>query len=111
MAGASDSSIKQKIELDADLVQKEIDKHKSKLVSDEFWYYTERDVIKLSSSRFRSYLHNNNITKYYPSEDSGYLFIKKDADFIKHFDENRIKDFVLNDLQERSEIDAFELCK
>jgi uncharacterized protein YuzE len=110
VAGVADSKIKNKIELPSELVEAEIQKHKSKLSTDEFWYYTDNDAIRLSSSRFRNYLHNNNISKYYPSADSGYLFIKKDTNFIKEFDEKRIKDFVLNDLEERSEIDAFELC-
>jgi len=110
VAGVADSKIKSKLDLPSELVESEIQKHKSKLSTDEFWYYTEKDAIKLSSSRFRNYLHNNNISKYYPSADSGYLFIKKDTNFIKEFDEKRIKDFVLSDLEERSEIDAFELC-
>lgn len=110
VAGVADSKIKGKLDLPSELVESEIQKHKSKLSTDEFWYYTDNDAIKLSSSRFRNYLHNNNISKYYPSADSGYLFIKKDTNFIKEFDEKRIKDFVLSDLEERSEIDAFELC-
>ena len=110
VAGISDSKIKSKIELNPDLVEKEIEKHKSKLSNDEFWYYTEKEVIKLASFRFKKYLENNNITKYYPSEDGGFLFIKKDSNFIKEFNENRIKDFTLNNLLDRSEIDAYELC-
>ena len=111
MAGSSDSSIIQKHDLPSEKVAKEIEKHKAKLVEDEFWYYTEKDVIKLSSSRYKNYLHNNNISKYYPGdEEGGYQFIKKDLDFIKIFDPSRIKDFVLSDLELKGEIDAFELC-
>ena len=110
VAGISDSKIKNKLEINPDLVEKEIEKHKSKLSTEEFWYYTDKEVIKLASFRFKKYLENNNITKYYPSEDGGFLFIKKDSNFIKEFNENRIKDFTLNDLLNRSEIDAYELC-
>lgn len=110
VAGISDSKIKSKIEISPDLVDKEIDKHKSKLSTDEFWYYTDKDVIKLATFRFKKYLENNNISKYYPSEDGGFLFIKKDSNFIKEFNENRIKDYTLSDLLDRGEIDAYELC-
>jgi hypothetical protein len=110
VAGISDSKIKSKIELSPDLVEKEIEKHKSKLSTDEFWYYTEKEVIKMATFRFKKYLENNNVSKYYPSEDSGFLYIKKDNNFIKEFNENRIKDFTLNDLLQRGEIDAYELC-
>lgn len=88
----------------------EIEKHKADLVTDEFWYYTEKEVIKLATFRFLTYLENNNITKYYPNSEGGSLFIKKDNNFIKEFNENRIKDFTLSDLRHRGEIDAFELC-
>ena len=110
VAGISDSKIKNKIELNPELVDAEIEKHKSKLSTDEFWYYTEKEVIKMATFRFKKYLENNNITKYYPSVDSGFLFIKKDNNFIKEFNENRVKDFTLNDLLDRSEIDAYEMC-
>tara|TARA_R110002020_G_scaffold324685_1_gene540325 strand:- start:192 stop:2519 length:2328 start_codon:yes stop_codon:yes gene_type:complete len=107
LAGGNINKIK---DVDPDKLALEVEKHKADLVEDEFWYYTENDAIKLSSSRFKTYLESNNISKYYPSADSGFLFIKKDSNFIKEFDENRIKDFTLNDLLNRSEIDAFELC-
>ncbi len=110
-AGADTSAIRNKVEdLPEENLKAEIAKHSEKLIENEFWYYTENEAIKLSSSRFKNYLGNNNVSKYYPNEDSGFLFIKKDSNFIKEFDENRIKDFVLNDLQQRSEIGAFELC-
>jgi len=94
----------------SEALELEIEKHKADLVTDEFWYYTEKEVIKMATFRFLNYLENNNITKYYPSADSGYLYIKKDNNFIKEFNENRIKDFTLTDLRKRGEIDAFELC-
>jgi hypothetical protein len=91
-------------------LEAEIEKHKADLVTDEFWYYTEKEVIKLATFRFLNYLENNNITKYYPNSEGGSLFIKKNNNFIKEFNENRIKDFTLSDLRSRGEIDAFELC-
>tara|TARA_R110002153_G_scaffold90976_1_gene221776 strand:- start:6 stop:2345 length:2340 start_codon:yes stop_codon:yes gene_type:complete len=91
-------------------LKKEIEKHENDLKSDEFWFYTEKEVIKMATFRFLNYLENNNITKYYPSADSGYLYIKKDNNFIKEFNENRIKDFTLTDLRKRGVIDAFEMC-
>jgi hypothetical protein len=107
IAGVSVSSIEGVTD---DALKLEIDKHKSDLKKDEFWYYTEKEVIKMATFRFLNYLENNNISKYYPSAESGYLYIKKDDNFIKEFDENRIKDFTLSDLRQRGIIDAFEMC-
>ena len=111
ISGAKDEAIKNRFkDLPVESVELEIEKHKDNLSNDEFWYYTEKEVIKMATFRFKTYLQSNNISKYYPSADSGYLFIKKDNNFIKEFDENRIKDFTLNDLETRGEVDAYELC-
>lgn len=111
VGGTDEKAIKSKYkDLPEEALQNEIERHKDQLKLDEFWYYTDNDVIKMATFRFKTYLESNNISKYYPSDNSGYLFIKKDKNFINEFDENRIKDFTLNNLLERGEIEAFELC-
>ena len=92
-------------------LQLEFDKHKSDLKTDEFWFYNEKNNIKLATFRFLKYLENNDISKFFPSKESNsFLFIKQDNDFISEFGESRIKDFTLSDLRGRGLIDAFELC-
>jgi hypothetical protein len=111
IAGESVDKIKGKI-TDIDFVQikKEFEKHKQDLKQDEFWYYTEKEQIRLATYRFMQYLEFNNIFKFYPDENSGtYLFVKNDKNFISVFEEPKIKDFVLSDLRLRGHIDAFEL--
>lgn len=94
---------------DEDL-EKEVSKHKETLKQDEFWYYTDSDAIKLATFRFLNYLENNQISKYYPDENSDtYLFIKKENNFVSEFGDSKIKDFTLTDLRNRGQIDAFEL--
>jgi len=111
VAGKSASSISNEIEgVDQKLLDKEIDKHKSNQKDDVFWYFTDNEVIKLDAYKYKGYLQHHNISKYYPDENSGYLFIKKDGNFIKEFNDNRIKDFVLEDLENRGEIEAYKLC-
>ena len=111
ISGTKEEAIKNRFKyINPDALALEIEKHKADLVTDEFWFYTEKEVIKLATFRFLNYLENNNITKYYPNSEGGSLFIKKDNNFIKEFNENRIKDFTLKDLRARGEIDAFELC-
>ena len=64
----------------------------------------------MATYRFKQYLENNNISKYYPDVNSDvYSFIKIDSNFISQFGETKIKDFTLGDLQKRGAIDAFEL--
>jgi len=111
IAGKNPTDISKEIEgVDAKLLDKEIEKHQSSQRDDVFWYFTENEVIKLDSYKYKGYLQHHNISKYYPDEDSGYLFIKKGGNFIKEFNDNRIKDFVLEDLEKRGEIEAYKLC-
>lgn len=111
LSGEKIDSIKSKIEgVDFEKLEKEVDKHSNELKNDEFWYYTEKNQIRLASFRFLTYLESNNIFKYYPDKESGtYLFVKSDNNFVSLFDANKIKDFTLNDLRNRGIIDAFEL--
>ena len=111
IAGENIEKIKPKLkDLDFEKVKAEFEKHKQDLKQDEFWYYTEKDQIRLATYRFLQYLENNNIFKFYPDENSGtYLFVKNDKNFINVFEEPKIKDFVLSDLRSRGCIDAFEL--
>ena len=111
IAGEKIEKLKPKLkDLDFEKVKAEFEKHKQDLKKDEFWYYTEKDQIKLATYRFLQYLENNNIFKFYPDENSGtYLFVKNDKNFISVFEEPKIKDFVLSELRERGCIDAFEL--
>jgi hypothetical protein len=111
VSGENVEKIKQKSkDLDFEKVKAEFEKHKSELNLEEFWYYTEKDQIKLATYRFLQYLEYNNIFKFYPDDDSGvYLFVKNDKNFISVFEEPKIKDFVLSELRKRGSIDAFEL--
>lgn len=111
LSGERLESIKTKVDdVDIDKLEKEVEKHSNELKTDEFWYYTEKNQIRLSSFRFLTYLETNNIFKYYPVKDSGtYHFVKISDNFVSLFNENKIKDFTLTDLRERGEINAFEL--
>lgn len=111
IAGEDVQRLKDRVkDIDFELVKKEFDIHKQDLKLDEFWYYTEKDQIRLATYRFMQYLEYNKIFKFYPDENSGtFLFVKNDKNFISVFEEPKIKDFVLSDLRSRGCIDAFEL--
>lgn len=112
IAGESIDKLKDKVkDIDFEKVQAEFERHKQDLKLDEFWFYTEKNQIRMASFRFLQYLENNNIFKFYPDADNSgaFLFVKNDKNFISVFEEPKIKDFVLSDLRERGCIDAFEL--
>ena len=111
VAGEPIEKLKDKFaDISKDAIIAEFEQHKQELKLDEFWYYTEKEQIRLATYRFMQYLEFNNIYKFYPDDNSGtFLFVKNDKNFISVFEEPKIKDFVLSDLRQRSHIDAFEL--
>jgi hypothetical protein len=111
IAGEGVDKAKNKIkDIDFDKIKAEFNKHQEDLKSEDFWYFTDKGVIKLATYRFLMYLENNNIFKFFPDKDSDtYTFVKNDNNFISVFEESKIKDFVISDLRERAEIEAFEM--
>jgi hypothetical protein len=111
IAGGNIDKLKNKIKgVDFEKVKEEFEKHKEDLKEDEYWFYTENDQIRLSKYRFKKYLEHNNIFKYYAdSEKDAYHFVKNDKNFISLFQETKIKDFTLEDLESRGQYEPYEL--
>jgi len=111
-----DTSQKEKIEKmvrsgksvkDIEKVYKDVDisRIKETLDIDEFWFYNDKGKVVLSTHKFKFWLEQNNFFKYYPSEQSNtFTFIKKDQNLLEETNEKRIKDYVLKNILERSNI-------
>lgn len=70
--------------------------------NDIFWKIGEKGQIKLIPHKFSSYLFKNNFMKFYPEETSNtFIFVRSDKNMIEHTTKDKIKDFVLTDLQNR----------
>lgn len=98
-SGKSKKEVQEKFpDVDVDLLRENID-------VDEFWYYTEKGKISLSTHKFKFWLEQNNFFKYYPSENSStFTFIKKDQNLLEETNSKRIKDYVLNNILSRDNI-------
>lgn len=78
---------------------------KESLDIDEFWYYTDKGQIKLSTHKFKFWLEQNNFFKFYPSDKSNtFTFIKKEQNLLEETSDKRIKDYVLNNILSRPNI-------
>lgn len=96
---------KPKKEIESKFKGIDISNIKEQLDIDEFWYYNEKNKIILSTHKFKFWLEQNNFFKYYPSESSStFTFIKKEQNLLEETNDKRIKDYVLNDILERSNI-------
>ena len=82
-----------------------IEKIKDNLDVDEYWYYDDKNKIRLQPHKYKFWLQQNNFFKYYPSEKSStYTFIKREQNLLEETNDKRIKDYVLSDIMERPNI-------
>lgn len=92
---------------DIEKVYKDVDisRIKETLDIDEFWFYNDKGKVVLSTHKFKFWLEQNNFFKYYPSEQSNtFTFIKKEQNLLEETNEKRIKDYVLKNILDRSNI-------
>jgi uncharacterized protein YuzE len=101
--------LKQFKEHDQDKIKAEIKTQAEEIDYDVFWDYDQNGKIKMNPYKFKNYIENKNIFKYYPSKEQGFTYIKKDDNFINEILTSEIKDLVLEDLDERGELQAWNL--
>jgi len=98
----SGKSVKEIEKLHKDI---DVSRIKENLDIDEFWYYNDKGKVVLSTHKFKFWLEQNNFFKYYPSAQSNtFTFIKKEQNLLEETNEKRIKDYVLKNILERSNI-------
>jgi hypothetical protein len=96
---------KNKKDIEKEFKEVDISKIRENIDIDEFWYYNDKGKIQLSIHKFKFWLEQNNFFKYYPSKNSNtFTFIKKEQNLLEETNEKRIKDYVLNNILERSNI-------
>ena len=98
-------------DLDPEKLEKEIEIQEQEIDKEEFWYYSN-DSLKLAPRRFKTFLENHKFFKFYPSgnEDKSFIFISKEDNFISPIIPTKIKDYVLEKLDDRGDFDAWDLC-
>lgn len=106
-SGKKNVDIKKRLEknnVKLDDVNDIVENIKNNLEVSEFWYYDDKNKIRLSPHKFKFYLEQNNFIKYFPTDSQTFTFIKKEQNLIEETNEKRIKDYVLEDLLNRPDI-------
>ena len=73
---------------------------KDTISTDVFWYFDKNGKCQLIHHKFKSYLEDNHIFKYYQNE-TGFFFVKIFENMVSIITPEQIKDFVLKDLHNR----------
>ena len=77
---------------------------KETLTVDEFWAISEKGKYYLVHHKFKQYIEQQSIFKYFPTEEGKHIFIQVHENKVEMITPERIKDIVLNDLFTRPEI-------
>lgn len=91
-------------ELKSEQVTQSLQQIKEKISINDFWNYDKNGKIKLSPHRFKYWLEQNNFFKYYPTNTSTFIFIHKEQNLLEETNDKRIKDFTLNHLLKREDV-------
>jgi hypothetical protein len=97
--GGSISQIKTKYK-DIENIELAVMGVKDTITTDEFWYYDKNGKCHLVHHKFKAYLEDNQIFKYYQNE-TGFFFVKIIENMVSIITPEQIKDFVLDDVHNR----------
>lgn len=95
-----DSIIKEFKEVDESV----LNSIKGELLVKDFWYYSKNGAVQLSPHQYKYWLQQNKFFKYYPTQNGAFTFIQKDQNILDETNEKLIKDFVLKELSNRTDI-------
>jgi hypothetical protein len=83
---------------------------KTELEHDDFWYVNEKNKIGVDLLKYKLFLERNGFKKHFPegAQKPNYLFIQSNK--VIETSIEKIKDFVLDYLIQRQEIDVWKYC-
>ncbi len=78
--------------------------------ADDFWYYDNKQKVKISPLKYKLFLEGNGFKKYYPDGGDKPTFVKIESNKVEVTSISKIKDFVLDYLAEEKEYKVWEYC-
>lgn len=83
---------------------------KEEMEHDDFWYVNEKNKISIDLLKYKLFLERNGFKKHFPAEAQKPNFIYIESNKVIETSTEKIKDFVLEYLVQRSEIDVWKHC-
>lgn len=83
---------------------------KQEVEADEFWYYNEKNQLKISPLKYKIFLESNGFKKYYPDGSDKPTFVKVESNKVEVTSISKIKDYVLDYLADLREFDVWNYC-
>lgn len=76
----------------------------------DFWYFDDKNKVKISPLKYKLFLEGNGFKKYYPDGSDKPTFVKVESNKVEVTSTARIKDFVLDYLADAKEFKVWEYC-
>lgn len=83
---------------------------KEEVEADDFWYYNDKNQLKISPLKYKLFLEGNGFKKYYPDGCDKPTFVKVESNKVEVTSISKIKDFVLDYLADEKEFKVWEYC-
>lgn len=77
------------------------EKVKENIVVDEFWTYDDKGKFVVVAHKFKRYIQNNFVFKYFPNKEADPVYVKINENKVSIITRNHIKDMVLKELETR----------
>jgi hypothetical protein len=78
--------------------------------NEDFWFYDDKENVKLDALKFKLFLERNGFKKYFPNEAQRPTWVRVVSNKVKETSVEKIKDFVLDYLMDRAQFDVWSYC-
>jgi len=78
--------------------------------AEDFWFINEKNKISVNPLKYKFFLERNGFKKHFPNESEKPQFVSITSNKVKLTSTSKIKDFVLDYLMERKELDVWNYC-
>lgn len=77
---------------------------------EDFWHFSDKQKVVIDSLKYKLFLERNGFKKYFPNDTQKPTWVSINSNKISETSVEKIKDFVLNYLLERGEIEVWNYC-
>lgn len=78
--------------------------------AEDFWFINEKNKISVNPLKYKFFLERNGFKKHFPNESDKPQFVSIQSNKVRLTSVSKIKDFVLNYLMDRKELDVWNYC-
>lgn len=78
--------------------------------AEDFWYLNDKNKISVNPLKYKLFLEGNGFKKHFPNEADKPQFVSIESNKVKLTSVSKIKDFVLDYLMDRKELDVWNYC-